>query len=197
MHTSRNASSQDIYSVMTEAWSSEQDLIDSVWVAYRETEPVSLRLTPQGIWSARFSASYLHDPQLGGVVGQPFAFSVLSKEDSIYELSTAYLFRVIESTPVLIEPRAADTVSAFPELRWAPFTASFPFTYLVSVVKPDTGFEVMVWATEPLDADSNRVTVGDSLDNATYYWTLTVLDVFENSSRSKEGYFVVNQPGQP
>ncbi len=86
-------------------------------------------------------------------------------------------------------PRGNDTTSAFPELAWQRFTTSFPFTYVVTVL--DQEFEAVFWIADSLQPDTTRVIVTDSLEDGDYYWTLTVQDVFENTSRSKEGEFIV------
>ncbi|MBU0509078.1 hypothetical protein KKH27_09620 [bacterium] len=192
MHTSRNIPSIDTYSLLCEAWSDEPGQIDTAWVGYRDWPPAGMRLSTQSVWSALLASSYFSDPQLGSVVGQPFTFFFQASNDSIYMAGPVYLFRVIEATPTLTSPRNGEQVGPRPVLRWNAFTASYPFTLRVTVILTAGEYEAVVWSRDGLSASPSEVTVSDSLENGSYYWTLHVVDSFENTSRSKEGLFRVN-----
>lgn len=189
----------ETYSVLAEAWSDGSLIMDSVWVTYVDGPALELRLTTDNVWSARMAASYFGDPYLGGVIGQPFGFMVRLSNDSIYRREPVYLFRVIETTPEIISPIHGQTVGAHPDLEWAPFTATFPFHFLVTVVEPfePPFYETIVWTSGNMDSTRTGITVGDSLSDGQYYWTLTVADPFDNWARSTEGTFTVTAGGLP
>ncbi len=192
VHISRNFPTTDSYSLIVEAWSDEPAAIDSVWITYQNQPRVALSWTTQGFWAALFSASYFGDPRLGSVIGQPFVFTFRTTEDSLHTEGPAYLFRVIEDTPQLISPIHGSTESPFPLLSWEPYEAGFPFDYqAVVILTVEQQFETIVWTSELLSSTETEVQVDDSLVNGDYYWTLSMIDSFENSSRSKEGEFTV------
>jgi hypothetical protein len=192
VHISRNFPTTDSYSLMVEAWSDESAAIDSVWITYRDQPPVALSWTTQDIWAALFSASYFGDPRLGSVIGQPFVFIFRTNEDSSFAEGPVYLFRVIEKTPQLISPIHGSTDSSYPLLSWEPYEAGFPFDYrAVVILTVEQQFETIVWTSELLSSIETEVQVSDSLVNGDYYWTLSMIDSFKNSSRSKEAEFTV------
>jgi hypothetical protein len=195
-----HGSGAETYSVLAEAWSDGSVSVDSVQVTYQDRTPLDLRLTTTNIWTARMAASYFNDPFLGGVIGQPFGFIVRLHNDSVYRREPVYLFRVIETTPQIESPMHAQVIGPRPDLIWQPYSADFPFHFLVTVVVPAEPplYESIAWESGVLDSTRTSVTVGDSLADGPYYWTLTVTDPFENISRSVEGTFAVSaMVGQP
>jgi hypothetical protein len=201
VHISRIFPSTDSYSVVAELGGQDAGLQDSAWVAFNSGSGVGLvRLGPT-LWGTIFSASYFHAPDfphLGTVVGRPFLFTARDGQGLMHETGPAYMWRVIEGVPGVLSPKAdsANTpaqVDAHPDYVWEPFSSDFPFGYEVNVINMTEGFETTVW-TSPLlgdtvltmqQPDSLPLPAGD------YYWTVTVEDSFENSSRSKQGMFTV------
>jgi len=193
-----HSSGPETYSVLAEAWSEGTATADSVWVTYLNGPALQLRIT-QGVWSARLAASYLGDPYLGGIVGKPFGFVVRLNNDSVFRREPLYVFRVIEDTPEILSPIHGQVAGAHPDLQWTAFSGHFPFHYLVSVVEPmePPYLETLVWTSDNIDSTRTGITVGDSLEDGAYYWTLTVADPFENWSRSVEGTFTVTAGDLP
>lgn len=167
-------------------------LQDCVWVRFGSRTPVPLSRTSAALWATVFSASYFSDPHLLSEIGLPFVFQSLDNRGVAHETGPAYLFRVIEGVPVALTPAAQDTVGPRPTLVWEAFNAGFhPFFYRPAVYVSAEDFIFTVWTSELLPDSLHRVTVTDSLADGPYYWTVTVVDTFDNSSRSKEGIFVV------
>ena len=50
------------------------------------------------------------------------------------------------------------------------------------ILKVEQQFETIVWTSDLLSSDEIEVQVDDSLDDGDYYWTLSMIDSFENSS---------------
>ncbi|RPH93907.1 hypothetical protein EHM69_08875 [candidate division KSB1 bacterium] len=196
LHITRIFPTTPSYSVIAEVYGEEAVMQDSVWVSFNGRPELTLRLIqPENIWAFTFSASYFgeDDPQLGGVVGRPFVFRSKDNQGYRHDVGPVYLFRVIEGVPVVATPAGNDTVNSLPLLTWQPFVASFPFGYTAAVVNITEGFQTTVW-TSPLLGDSVlSIQVPDSLPlpEGDYFWTISVSDSFLNSSRSKEGPFVV------
>lgn len=191
MHISRTIPNTDTYSVLCEIWSEGQSRIDTAWVNYLDWQAAGMRENLSSVWAVSLTSSYFQDPHLGSVIGQPFTFHFRGANDTVYSAGPVYLFRVIETTPVLISPRDGQTTSAFPALEWETFITSYPITFRVEVVLKEIGFEGIVWSRSGIAAAETRLIVTDSLADGNHYWTLFVEDPFGNISRSKEGYFEV------
>jgi hypothetical protein len=187
-HVSRIFPTQDTYSVIAEMIAIGPPFVDSAWVRYRTGSPVVME-ERNGTWTSRFSSTVFNDYTLGSVIGQPFFFSALDHSGNTTEGGPAYLFRVVEETPLVISPSQDDTVAAFPLLIWEAFSANFPFVYQAIV----NDFDADVWSGPLLSPTLLSIEVSDSLPDGHYYWTISVLDSFRNSSRSKQGYFIVSQ----
>ncbi|MCB9391432.1 MAG: hypothetical protein H6506_02135 [Calditrichaeota bacterium] len=191
VHTARLFPTTDSYSVLTELWPDSAIQIDSVKVHYDSRAAVRMSLTNEGRWAATFTSSYFQDDYLESVVGQPFDFLVHSSKDS-HEVGPVYLFRVLQATPVVTSPDSNQVVGHQPQFNWEPFSALFPFRYQVALDRIlDFSIVARIWASDTLSSNQRIVQYPDSLEDDDYYWTLYVYDEFTNSSRSREGYFVV------
>ncbi len=102
-----------------------------------------------------------------------------------------HLIRIMEQSPVAIEPTALQEVSARPLFRWEPYPASFAFQYEVSVFRIQAGIPILIHQALRIPATQFQYQYPDSLSSGTYFWTIGVRDEFNNLSRSKEASFVV------
>jgi len=93
----------------------------------------------------------------------------------------------------VISPDSGETVLKYPTFIWHAFEADFPVGYQASVINLSEGIETAVWTSALLSDTVLSLKEPDSipLPNGDYYWTITVQDSFENTSRSKEGTFTV------
>lgn len=198
VHISRIFPTTDSYSVIAELTGRDIALQDSASVSFDSGPRVPLLRTDPATWATIFAASYFQDPvypNLGNVVGRPFLFySFDAREaDSVtHEIGPAYMWRVIVDVPLPVSPKDTVTLDTIPAFIWRSFAANFPFGYEVNVVNLTDGFETNVW-TSPVLSDT-FVSFPDSIADGDYYWTITVEDSFENSSRSKEGTFAIRWP---
>jgi hypothetical protein len=187
-----------VYSVSAETWSTGQEVIDSAWVSYCGGPLFSMEAGAGNIWAAYLSDATFEDPHLGSVVGQPFTFLIHTSADSSYRCGPVYLFRVIEDTIRIVSPNGGQT-GPHPTLTWRAFSASYPFDYTVNVFKIVMPPLVvpLVWSAAHVSADSNRVTVSDSLTPGHYFWTVAVVDHYDDWSCSSEGSFEIPEGGTP
>ena len=190
MHVSRNFPTTDTYLLIAELYGPDAQQIDSADVTYKDFPVQRLNWdTSAHIWVTNFAPVYFDDPHLGSVIGQPFMFT--AHEGMVpRSLGPLYLFRVIESVPQLTAPVNSDTVGSQPTLVWPMFAGGFPFEYLVVVIRVSASDDT-AWVSPRLPSSVLSAQVPDSLSDGAYYWTITILDDFENSSRSKEGVFLV------
>jgi hypothetical protein len=192
VHVSRIFPTTDSYSLVTELDGSDAALQDCVWVSYMGRTPIALSRTSATQWATVFAAAYFGDSHLQSEIGLPFVFHCLDLSGIQREVGPAYLFRVIEDVPRVLEPDSEDVVSPRPVLSWEPFAADFrPFYYRPAVYASAENFVFTVWTADLLPETQNSIVVPDSLADGAYYWALTVVDTFNNSSRSKEGMFTV------
>ncbi len=192
VHISRNFPTTDVYQASVEFRETNGETLDSAWVQFKQTSRVTLGYdSVYHVWSVRLSASFFGDPYMETAVGWPFLFTAKS-DSGEYEFGPRYLARVITGTPRVIAPANEDTVSASPLLTWEHFSAGFAFGYRATVIDPSgiTGTDT-VWISDLLPVTQTEIQMTDTLISAQYYWTVTVVDSFENVSRSKEGEFVV------
>jgi len=200
VHVSRNFPSTDTYSVVAELGGNDAMLQDSAWVSFAGRTPVALSRTSAFAWATVFAASYFFadDPHLGSVIGLPFDFSALDQDGNRHTVEPVYLFRVIEGVPRVLEPDSLDITGSHPVLAWEPFSSGFrPFYYRPAVHMEAEGFQFIVWTAPLLPDTVLQIQIPDSLADGQYYWTVTVLDTFQNSSRSKEGLFLVQAESSP
>jgi len=101
-----------------------------------------------------------------------------------------YLARVIETVPSAISPTGLQTVeNTNILLTWKLENLPYPFTYRIDVVRVDQGVNSPVKSISNINKSQASYTLEDSLAGGTYFWTVSVVDEFENLSRSKEAAF--------
>ncbi len=106
--------------------------------------------------------------------------------------------RVIENTAVPTYPTSlnGDTTGSTPLFKWNPPGVTFSFTYTLECLQVIAGTESLVWTLANLGATNLQQQFpgdgsGQVLTQGNYVWRISVIDVFGNSSRSKEAAFVV------
>jgi hypothetical protein len=190
IHVSRSFPTTDTYIINAELSGPDAETLDSAWVAYKTFAAETLSWdSSTGVWATNFAIPYHDASSVQSFIGHPFTFTARSSAGS-YTFGPAYLFRAIVDVPQLTSPAADDTVDSQPTFVWPVFEAGAAFesfTYLVTVIN-DSGDTLwnQAFSSSVLSA---RIT--SELPNRLYQWTLTVIDEFANSSRSKEREFRV------
>lgn len=158
--------------------------------------PVALqRGSGLSLWRRIVPDDSLKPVVLQNLVGLPLSFIA---EDGLGEKSEPRAFqlgRVIDQEPLPTFPIDGEQ---FPSrtndrnLRWQLSAISFDYVLRVEVFRLDGGFSFPIFAANNLRAGTNTLPYPGSLTSGTYYWTVKVVDVFGNSSRSKEAPFRVD-----
>jgi hypothetical protein len=106
--------------------------------------------------------------------------------------------RVIENTAVPTYPISLnnDTTGSTPLFKWLPPGVTFSYTYTLECLQVNAGTETLVWTLANLSSTNLQQQFpgdgsGSTLVSGNYVWRISVIDVFGNSSRSKEAAFVV------
>lgn len=182
----------DIYYVLAELDGSDAEHLDSAWTQYDSRESVRMDSIGPALWSSVLTGSYLGDATLRSV-RQPFYFRARDYMGWSHECPPAYLWRVIEDSPRLQSPASGDTLGPRPVLEWQPFAATYPFGYQVAISNvTDPLNPAAAWSSLRYSSDVLSVVVGDSLADGRYTWSVSVLDQWDNISRSLDGYFIVD-----
>jgi len=109
-----------------------------------------------------------------------------------------YITRIIENTATPSYPISQnnDTTGPTPLFKWLPPGVTFDYTYTLECLQVNAGTETLVWTLASINSTIlQQQFPGDgsglSLASGNYVWSISVVDNFGNSSRSKETAFVV------
>ncbi len=125
------------------------------------------------------------------LIGKDIFIRLVDKSQEAVQEGPYHLIRILENSPIPLEPVSLQEVSPRPLFRWEPYPASFAFTYEVGVYFIQAGVPVLIFQDRGLPATRLEYQYPDSLSTGTYFWTVGVRDELGNFSRSKEASFVV------
>jgi hypothetical protein len=132
------------------------------------------------------------------LVGKPLTIVSRDRSGARNTGEAFYVSRVIETgaTPVYPSSLNNDTTSGTPLLKWSAPAVTFSFTYTLGMSRIDAGIPTPIWAVANINSQLSEYQYSGTgseppLSAGNYAWTVTVVDEFGNSSRSKESSFVV------
>lgn len=128
---------------------------------------------------------------LQDLLGVPIEFIARDRAGNRSESKEYFLARVIEELAVTESPRGLASVSGQPVLKWQVPSLSFQHTLRVEVHRDDAGIVSRAWFKDQIPATADSIQVEQILPSGTYFWTVSIVDSFGNSSRSKEAAFRV------
>ncbi|HDH57906.1 MAG TPA: carboxypeptidase regulatory-like domain-containing protein [Bacteroidetes bacterium] len=97
--------------------------------------------------------------------------------------------RFFDDYPVQIYPFSDIVSSSGLYLWWEPYDEQFFFTYTVRIFKE--GYSTPVWERSGISPTDSTTTVGVTLENGDYNWTLEVIDEYGNTARTAPATFTV------
>ncbi len=138
-------------------------------------------------------ASQFPNHDLQWLVGKQFTISAVDHENGKGESTPFYVSRIIEQEAVPTSPTNLQSSSASPVLEWNPPTVSYNYTYQLQIVHIDTstGIQAVAWSLPGINSSYVSFNYPGSLGSGTYYWTVTIVDDYGNSSTSREASFIV------
>jgi hypothetical protein len=198
VHISR--SFLDTWRIEAELRVTAPDAADSAIVVYKQQDTTQLSFDAlTATWGAggTLNPTFFGDDHLETTPGFPFAFTAYAGSKGTFVLPAVAVVRVISGTPVVRAPMNDDTVGTTPLLQWEAFSGDFAFGYRVTMYTFEVEGGTTSWTTPLLRSTAAGYPVPDSLALALgdHYWTLAVVDSFENYSRSQEGWFFVRETG--
>jgi hypothetical protein len=129
---------------------------------------------------------------LHGLLGREIVLHVQDAAGFETDSPLKYLVRVIDSTPVAVDPQAQAFVdSDRPLLVWEDAALPFEFTYRIDIVLDQANVQNVVLTISDIPAEITSYQLETPLASGTYFWTIAVVDEFGNRSRSKEAGFIV------
>ncbi len=126
---------------------------------------------------------------LPALLGRDIFLYARDRTNSINQSDKQALFRVIETSPLAVSPRDLSLLdTTAPALSWEAAAISFPFTYKVDVVRVDNNIQNVVRSIPNIPSDSTSFQL-NTLAAGEYFWTVSIVDEFGNTSRSREAGF--------
>jgi hypothetical protein len=169
--------------------------LDSVWFKDEEDEiPMSYSLTDKK-YEVRIDSSMLSMGYLEWLVGRPLTIYAKDQHNAVAHSNTFYVSRIIQDEPTPVYPTSGDTVTFPFQMNWNAPNVSFDYSYTINVVRVQSGTQTQVKEISSISPDVLVLTFGKNapiqFSSGIYFWTVSVIDEYNNTSRSKEAYFIV------
>ena len=190
-HSSQWFPSEDIYSMEVLVFGASAETADSAKLVHNDTIFYSLDLSGN-VWRQSLESSAFQSENLFDLIGVKFYANLYYGADEVISTEEACLYRIIEEVPVTDQPTGNAIVSPTPEFSWLPCDILYSYSNTLSINHISTsGFITVVAVVEDICSDSTSYTHADSLGSGSYYWTIAIVDIYNNISRSKESAFIV------
>ncbi|MBC8203905.1 MAG: hypothetical protein H8E87_00170 [FCB group bacterium] len=182
---------EDIYSMEILVSGASAETADSADLVYTDT--VFFALNRSGsIWRQSLESSDFASENLFDLIGVQLYAYLYYGTNIVVATEGACLYRIIEDIPETVRPTGGELAPPAPELQWEPAEALFNFTYTLKINHyAASGFITEVAAIENIPRDSTSYQYSDSLAAGSYYWTIAIVDIYNNISRSREAAFTV------
>lgn len=187
---------EDIYYIELSVTASDTDGVgelDLVWFEVRELnlKDTLEKTTTPGQFNAKIQTDII---SLHNFIGQQFEVNVQDKFGAVVKSEPYYVTRIIEQIPTLLNPSQGDTVLIQPlELFWEPIFLPYNFHLSIEIMNiNEFGFPTPIDFIDSIPSSRSSFLYMSTLNPGTYFWTLYIIDDFGNSSRSKEGAFVIS-----
>lgn len=129
---------------------------------------------------------------LSSLIGKEFIFYAEDEPGTLVTSEKHFITRIIEEIPTLTSPVQMEEVSGSPiTFYWGNIFLPFEFTFKIELFRIDINMFTKIDEIVDIPSNSNSFSYNSGLTAADYYWILFIVDEFGNSSRSKEGAFVV------
>jgi hypothetical protein len=204
-HVSRWWPLEDLFQIEITAIASDVDGIfdlDKVWLEIPDFSFADTLLsTPEaGNFAKTLPELGLPTTTIHSLLGRSMHISVQDKQAMTISSPSMQLVRIIDETPVAVDeafqtgPQDCLTeqpgVGAAPLVEWSPLFLPYSFTHRVDVVRVDAGLETPVERIDNIPPEETTAAVSP-LPTGEYYWTVAVVDEFQNRSRSKQVGFCI------
>ncbi len=196
-HRSRWFPLEEIYFIEVEAVVSDPDGIGDIRSVICQIPSMGYTDTLQaGIESGKFSST-LFDPDLPvssihQLIGRHIYFVVEDDFGTTNTSEAKFLTRIIEDTPQLISPAELQSIESLPiNFQWERISVPYPATLHIEIFQINLGIAFKSDEVENIEADRKSFQYSKNLNTGDYFWTISIVDEFGNSSSSREGTFKI------
>ncbi len=145
-----------------------------------------------GVFSETLFEKDLSVTSVQELMGRPFYFRVEDEPGAAVVSQPIYLTRIIEKSASVVSPSELQTVQSDSiDFRWQLNTLPYSYTLRIDIFAINAGIPVAVESISDIPAERQDWSYSSSLTAGDYFWTVTIVDRYGNSSRSKEGVFNV------
>ncbi|MBT8401973.1 MAG: carboxypeptidase-like regulatory domain-containing protein [Rhodothermia bacterium] len=204
-HVSRWWPLEDLYRMEVSVVADDADGVfdlDKLWIdipSLQFSDTMQVTQTP-GLFVRTVEETDLPSGTIHALLGTPVELHARDQQGAVVVSPSVQLVRVIDETPEATDeafqfgaPNCLQIESgntAIPVVEWKEVFLPFPFQHEVEVIRVDPGVESLVERLTNIPADSTSVDAS-GVPPGDYYWTVSVIDDFSNSSRSKQVGFCV------
>lgn len=197
VHISRWFPQNDLFLLDVTVQVDDPDGVNDVRVAYLGIPEISFSDTlsvaqEPGTFRKNIVESSIPGRNIQNLLGLPIFLNVQDKAGFATISQPKFIARIIERTPVYESPFDDSLDVGNPVLTWNPTSLPFRFTYRADIFRIDQGIVNQVESISNINSGDSSVQVTQSLSPGDYFWTISVVDEFGNSSRSKEAAFFIN-----
>ena len=172
--------------------------VASVWIVV-DTLSRTMPFSPtSGFFEARLFKYDIPTNTIQWLVGKPLHIGSKDIHGSTRIGDPFVVTRVIENgaTPVSPASGSDDTTGTQPTLVWSPPSVTFTYSYTLTIARIEAGTQTIVWTLSGVNSVLQSLGFpgdgsGTQLIPGNYVWSISVIDEFGNSCRSKEAAFVV------
>jgi hypothetical protein len=187
-----------ISNLFVKAWITDlDDDIDTVYVVNNNLK-LKKNLTyfqSEGSYQSSVSSGEMGGNNIEETIGSDFAIMVKDEFDNEFVIGNNRVTRVIKDEVTGLHPSGDSTISMQSQpltLQWDEFNGGYYCTYLVELYRREDLSSQLIHTVNDIDSETTSYTLPFNLPSGNYYWTIWVIDKFQNRSRSKPVLFKIN-----
>ena len=196
-HRARWFPVEEIYFIELETIVSDPDGIGDIRSVICRIPSMDYSDTLQaGIESGKFSST-LFDSDLPvssvhQLIGRQIYFSVEDDFGTINTSEAKFLTRIIEETPQLVSPVELQSFESLPiNFQWERISVPYAATLSIEIFQINLGIAFKADEINNIEITNTNYSYSKNLNIGDYFWTISIVDEFGNSSSSREGTFKI------
>lgn len=142
------------------------------------------------LFEGRYLWTELNLISVDEAIGKDFKIVVQDKNGKLFTVGSSNIKRIIKQEVMPESPINRQVVSSKPTLRWTRFQPGFNFRYTVQILTDEVS-PVLIWQKENVSKDDIEIIPDITIPPGEYYWLISCIDDFKNSSTSKPASFIV------